>query len=95
MAGLRLLDARIEAQDVAVTSSQRALELARTQYREGYTSSLEAIDADRSLLEQQRLAVQLDGERARTAVGLIRALGGGWQAAEPAPRGEVAKASGA
>lgn len=82
LAGLRLLDLRIEAQDEAVRASRRALELARTQYREGYTSSLEAIDADRSMLDQQRLAVQLDGERARATVGLIRALGGGWQAPE-------------
>ncbi|MDP5238843.1 efflux transporter outer membrane subunit [Uliginosibacterium sp. 31-16] len=79
LAGLRLIDSRIQAQDEAVRASRRALTLAHTQYREGYTSSLEALDADRSLLEQQRLAVQLDGARVRTAVNLIRALGGGWQ----------------
>ncbi|MEN3110768.1 efflux transporter outer membrane subunit [Uliginosibacterium paludis] len=95
LAGLRLIDARIQAQDEAVKASRRALELARTQYREGYTSSLEALDADRSLLEQQRLAVQLDGERARTTVGLIRALGGGWQGLEAAPRGEAEAGPGA
>lgn len=79
LASLRLIDSRIQAQDEAVRASRRALTLAHTQYREGYTSSLEALDADRSLLEQQRLAVQLDGARARAAVNLIRALGGGWQ----------------
>jgi multidrug efflux system outer membrane protein len=78
LAGLRILDSRMQAQDEAVAASARSLQLAQKQYREGFTSSLEAIDADRSLLEQQRVAVQLDGERARTTVTLIRALGGGW-----------------
>ena len=32
----------------------------------------------RSVLQQQRTAVSLDGERARATVNLIRALGGGW-----------------
>jgi multidrug efflux system outer membrane protein len=43
------------------------------------------IDADRSVLLQQRVAVQLDGERARSTVNLIRAIGGGW--GEPARLG--------
>jgi multidrug efflux system outer membrane protein len=38
------------------------------------------IEADRSVLQQRRTTVQLDGERARTTVALIRALGGGWEA---------------
>ena len=36
------------------------------------------IDADRSVLQQQLVAVSLDGERARSVVNLIRAIGGGW-----------------
>ena len=43
-------------------------------------SYFEVIDADRSVLQQRRTTVQLDGERARTTVALIRALGGGWDA---------------
>ena len=47
-------------------------------------SQLDVIDADRSVLLQRRIASQLEGERARAAVGLIRALGGGWDGQVPA-----------
>jgi len=36
------------------------------------------IDADRSVLQQRRVAVQLDADRAQATVNLIRAIGGGW-----------------
>lgn len=78
LAALRLLGARTHAQDEAVAAAERAARLSRLQYREGATSHFEVIDADRSVLQQRRAAVQLDGERARSTVGLIRALGGGW-----------------
>lgn len=36
------------------------------------------IEAERAWLQQQRLVLQADGDRARATVDLIRALGGGW-----------------
>ena len=42
----------------------------------GAINYLDVIEADRSVLLQQRVSVQLSGEQARSAVGLIRALGG-------------------
>lgn len=79
LAGMRILDTQMSAQDEAVKASSRASQLSQMQYREGLVSYLDVIDADRSVLDQQRVALQLDGERARTAVNLIRALGGGWE----------------
>ena len=79
LAGLRLLNGQTQAQDAAVAASTRAASLSHLQYREGAISYLNVIDADRTVLQQQRTSVQLDGERARTTVNLIRALGGGWQ----------------
>ncbi len=79
LANLRLLDEQNKAQDSAVTSANRAARISAIQYREGALSYLGVLDADRSALQQQRTAVQLDGERARALVNLIRALGGGWQ----------------
>jgi len=61
-----------------VSASNRAARLSHVQYREGSVSYFNVIDADRTVLQQQRAAVQLDGERARSTVNLIRALGGGW-----------------
>jgi outer membrane protein, multidrug efflux system len=84
LADLRILADQIQAQNDAVRASTRASDLSHIQYREGSVSYLDVIDADRSVLQQQRAAVQLQGARARSAVGLIRAIGGGWdQATNP------------
>jgi multidrug efflux system outer membrane protein len=81
LVGLRTLDGQARATDEAVASARRAAELAEKRYREGQTGYLESIDAQRELLIVQRQAVQLRGSRATTTVALIRALGGGWDAA--------------
>jgi len=78
LANLRILTDQTRAQDDAVAASTRAAKLSHVQYREGSVSYFNVIDADRTVLQQQRSAVQLDGERARATVNLIRALGGGW-----------------
>ncbi|MCP1575663.1 multidrug efflux system outer membrane protein [Herbaspirillum rubrisubalbicans] len=78
LANLRILDEQNRAQDEAVAASTRAARLSHTQYREGAVSYFDVIDADRTVLQQQRASVTLDGERARSTVNLIRALGGGW-----------------
>ena len=78
LAHLRRLGDQTQAQDDAVQSARRAARLSQIQFREGSISYLGVIDADRSVLQQQRVAVSLDAERARATVGLIRAIGGGW-----------------
>ena len=75
---LRLLGDQTAAQDDAVQSARRAARLSQIQFREGSISYLGVIDADRSVLQQQRVALALDAEQARATVGLIRAIGGGW-----------------
>lgn len=78
LAHLRILDGQNAAQDRAVSAAGRAAQLSHIRYREGAISYLDVLDADRSMLQQQRVAVTLDGERARATVNLVRALGGGW-----------------
>jgi len=78
LANLRILADQNRTQDEAVAASARAAKLSHVQYREGSVSYFGVIDADRTVLQQQRVSVQLDGERARSTVNLIRALGGGW-----------------
>lgn len=78
LASLRLLGDQTKQQDDSVASASKAAQLALMQYTEGTTDQLQVIDADRSVLLQKRTSVQLDGDRARSAVGLIKALGGGW-----------------
>ncbi len=79
LASLRILGEQTEVQDAAVSQASRAAELSHIQYREGSVSYLDVLDADREVLLQRRVSVQLDGERAHAAVALVRALGGGWE----------------
>jgi multidrug efflux system outer membrane protein len=85
LANLRILADQTQAQDQAVAASSRAAQLSRLQYREGSISFLDVIDSDRNVLVQRRTSLQLDGDRARYAVNLIRAIGGGWEEHAPAP----------
>lgn len=83
LANLRLLAQQAGAQDAAVQAAARAAQLSHTQYREGSISYLDVMETDRTVLAQRRTAVQLEGERAHSAVALIRALGGGWDTPLP------------
>jgi multidrug efflux system outer membrane protein len=78
--GLRLLRDQYEAQARAVDAASKAAELSRTRYKEGLVSYFEVVDAERTLLDNQILAYDLNGQRLVTSVLLIKALGGGWSA---------------
>ncbi len=78
LSDLRILDTQTKVQGQAVVASQRAAKLSRTQYDEGAVSYLDVIDAERTVLQTRRNAVQLQGVQAAASVNLIRALGGGW-----------------
>jgi multidrug efflux system outer membrane protein len=84
LSNLRILDEQTRAQNEAVGASTRAAHLSRTQYTEGQVTYLDIIDAERTVLQTRRAAVQLAGAQATSTVNLIRALGGGWDAT-PAP----------
>lgn len=89
LASLRILADQTRAQNAAVAAASRAAKLSGLQYREGEVSYLDVIDADRTVLQAQRSAVQLEGQRAVATVNLIRALGGGWG---PLPQGDPTSA---
>ncbi|MNH38361.1 Outer membrane protein OprM precursor [compost metagenome] len=67
------------AQQIALSASERAAQLSHLQYREGSHTQLDTIDADRTLLAQQLASARLNGDKARSTVRLVRALGGGWE----------------
>jgi len=79
LSGLRTLSQRAAAQERAVTSAQRAYDIANSRYKEGSISFLDVVDVQRTLLQNQREAVQTLGQRFVTSVLLVKALGGGWQ----------------
>ncbi|MDR8751504.1 Toluene efflux pump outer membrane protein TtgF [Burkholderia multivorans] len=78
LSDMRILEDQTKTQAEAVTASTRAAKLSRSQYTEGAVNYLDVIDAERSVLQSRRAAVQLQGVQAAATVNLIRALGGGW-----------------
>jgi outer membrane protein TolC len=64
----------------AVRSAQRVVDLANDRYAGGLATYLDVVSAEQALLANQRLQVQINGQQVLTAVFLIKALGGGWDA---------------
>jgi NodT family efflux transporter outer membrane factor (OMF) lipoprotein len=69
----------------AVTYNRQAVELAMRQYTGGTTDFLNVITAQRSLLSSEDALVQSTRTLATNLISLYKALGGGWEHAEPAP----------
>jgi NodT family efflux transporter outer membrane factor (OMF) lipoprotein len=68
--------------DAGVTAAEHTLNAALALYREGATSYLEVVTAQTALLQAQQSALDLRTRRVVADVGLVRALGGGWDATE-------------
>jgi len=81
LSGLNALSSASEAQLRAVTDADRALTLANARYSGGLVTYLDVITAQEQLLNNERLATQLLGQRLTTSVLLVKALGGGWDSA--------------
>ena len=81
LAALRLLEDESNTQAAAVAAAEHSLALSNNRYRGGVTTYLEVITAQFTALGDERTAVQLSGRRMVDSVLLIKALGGGWDAA--------------
>ena len=82
LSGLNTLSQAVATQNAAVADARRSLELSNNRYVGGVTSYLDVITAQSALLTNQRLATQLLGRQMVTSVYLVKALGGGWDAAQ-------------
>lgn len=89
LSALRLLEGQAEAQGRAVQSARRATQLSDSRYRNGFVSQLELLDARRSELRSRRQALLVRTAQYTATVGLIRALGGGWEAQHQAAAAET------
>ena len=78
LSGLGVLAEAAETQQQAVTAAQRALQISNDRYTGGLVTYLDVINAQQNLLDTQRLATQILGQRLVTSVSLVKALGGGW-----------------
>jgi NodT family efflux transporter outer membrane factor (OMF) lipoprotein len=81
LAALRLLEDEANTQTLAVAAAEHSLALSSNRYRGGVTTYLEVITAQTTALSNERTAVQISGRRMVDSVLLIKALGGGWNAA--------------
>jgi NodT family efflux transporter outer membrane factor (OMF) lipoprotein len=91
LAALRILEAEALAQEDAVQASRESLAVALNQYRAGIISYINVTVAQGTDLANQRTAVGILGRRLTASVLLIKALGGGWDAATLAEGGVAAK----
>jgi outer membrane protein TolC len=80
LAGVRILARQQVAQDEAVTSARRAVEITLNEYRAGTQNFTTVVTAQNLALTNEVAALQIRLNRFTTAVTLIRALGGGWDA---------------
>ena len=62
----------------SVASARRALEIANTRYREGYSGFQRVLDAQRALFAQTERELVNQGAHISAAIALYKALGGGW-----------------
>lgn len=84
LAGRATLGEQLAALQAQVAAESDRFRLADLRYRNGASSYLEVLDAQRSLFTAQQSLVQVQALHAQNQVALYRALGGGW--AESAPR---------
>lgn len=77
LAGRATLAEQRAAQAGLVDAEARRLALAEERYRAGIASSLDVLDAQRSLFAAQQALVQVQSQRAQNLVAVYRVLGGG------------------
>jgi NodT family efflux transporter outer membrane factor (OMF) lipoprotein len=77
LAGRATLAEQRAAQAALVDAEARRLALAEERYRAGIASSLDVLDAQRSLFAAQQALVQVQSQRAQNLVAVYRVLGGG------------------
>jgi NodT family efflux transporter outer membrane factor (OMF) lipoprotein len=78
---LRALETEAKALELSVKSGEEAVRLTTNQYKAGTASFQAILTAQTASLVNQRTAIGVRGQQLEAAVGLVRALGGGWDPA--------------
>jgi multidrug efflux system outer membrane protein len=76
-----LLKSQLEAEVAALDSARQTVQIANNRYNAGLVTYLEVATAQNAALTVEQAVVELRGQELVAAVGLIKALGGGWEAA--------------
>ena len=81
LAALRILEEEARVQAEATAAAQLALEISLNQYKAGIVTYLQVVTAQATALASQRSSSDLLARRMTASVLLVKALGGGWDAA--------------
>jgi NodT family efflux transporter outer membrane factor (OMF) lipoprotein len=82
LSGLRILEQESTVEQRAVDSAQHSYEISNQRYKGGVTRYLEVLTAEAALLQNQRTAIDVQTRQFVSSVGLVRALGGGWNTSQ-------------
>jgi len=72
------IDRKVRSQQHLVAAETRRVELATVLYREGMTSFLDVLDAQRSLSTARQTLLRFQLMQAHNRVSLFKSIGGGW-----------------
>ncbi len=78
LAAIRILNGEAASTANAVTDAQHTQQIATNEYKSGLVNYLNVVNAQTTLLYNQRAQTQILGEQMVASVNLIKALGGGW-----------------
>ncbi len=81
LAALRVLGEEAGVQDDAVRAAREAATIVNNQYRAGIVNYIAVVVIQAGALNNERTALGIRGRRLAASVALIKALGGGWNAA--------------
>jgi NodT family efflux transporter outer membrane factor (OMF) lipoprotein len=90
LSGLRILEDEAAAEDIAVKSAQKSLDITTNEYKSGTVDYLTVITAQATALNDEVSAVAIRTRRMVTSVELVAAVGGGWTTAQMPGSGGVA-----
>ena len=79
--GLTVLEQARNTQQLALDAARRTLDISTDRYKGGLVSYLDVVTAQQNVLNNEQEAAVIQGQRLVTSVLLIKALGGGWDAA--------------
>ncbi len=89
LAALQILEQGLQVQNRAVESAHKAVLLTTNQYKAGTVSFLNVMIDQAAALNNEKTAVDLQGQRLIAAVLLVKALGGGWNVSALPSQDEV------
>jgi NodT family efflux transporter outer membrane factor (OMF) lipoprotein len=79
LASLRILEQEVTVQQQAVQSAQQALDIVTNQYKSGTVDYLNVLTAQTTAFTAEQKLASIAGQRMVSSVGLVKALGGGWE----------------